>query len=113
MKFFAFAVAALLPLFQVSQAAPTVKARNCASIPSTANAAVRDQVYRITQARAVTAKVLLATFEVSETITKLMQVAERGDCTLDCLDRDACQQLVCTDHFIGGVEVDTDANFCL
>jgi hypothetical protein len=64
MKFFAFAAIALLPLLQVSQAAPTVKARDCAVIPSTANAAVRDQVYRITQARAVTAKVLLSTFEV-------------------------------------------------
>jgi hypothetical protein len=65
MKFFAFAVAALLPLLQVSQAAPTVKARDCSVIPSTADAAVRDQVYRITQTRAVTAKVLLATFEVN------------------------------------------------
>jgi NAD+--asparagine ADP-ribosyltransferase len=65
MKFFLLAVAALVPLFQVSQAAPTVKARDCASIPSTADPAIRDQVYRITQSRGVTAKVLLATFEVS------------------------------------------------
>jgi NAD+--asparagine ADP-ribosyltransferase len=65
MKFFSLAVAALVPLFQVSQAAPTVKARDCASIPSTADPVIRDQVYRITQSRGVTAKVLLATFEVS------------------------------------------------
>jgi NAD+--asparagine ADP-ribosyltransferase len=64
MKFFALAVTALVPLLQVSQAAPTVKARDCASIPSTADPAIRDQVYSITQSRGVTAKVLLATFEV-------------------------------------------------
>ncbi|KAG9126951.1 hypothetical protein FRC07_001284 [Ceratobasidium sp. 392] len=65
MKFFALAVAAFLPLLEVSQAAPTIAARDCSVIPSTANAAVRDQVYRITQSRAVTAKVLLATFETA------------------------------------------------
>ncbi|QRV83445.1 carbohydrate-binding domain protein [Ceratobasidium sp. AG-Ba] len=65
MKFFTFAVAVLLPFLEVSQAAPTVTARDCAVIPSTANAAVRDQVYRITQSRAVTAKVLLSTFETA------------------------------------------------
>ncbi|KAG8689554.1 hypothetical protein FRC09_012381 [Ceratobasidium sp. 395] len=65
MKFFTFAVAAFLPLLEVSLAAPTIADRDCASIPSTANAAVRDQVYRITQSRAVTAKVLLSTFETA------------------------------------------------
>ncbi|KAG8771854.1 hypothetical protein FRC12_003364 [Ceratobasidium sp. 428] len=65
MKFFALAVAAFLPLLEVSQAAPTVAARNCASIPSTVNTAVRDHVYRITQSRNVTPKVLLATFETA------------------------------------------------
>ncbi|QRW05593.1 carbohydrate-binding domain protein [Ceratobasidium sp. AG-Ba] len=65
MKFFAFAVAAFLPLLEVSRAAPAITSRNCASIPSTANAAVRDQVYRITQSRSVTAKVLLSTFETA------------------------------------------------
>ncbi|KAF8608273.1 hypothetical protein BDV93DRAFT_586534 [Ceratobasidium sp. AG-I] len=65
MKFFTFALTALLPLFQLSQAAPTIKDRDCASIPSTANAAVRDQVYRIAIGRSVTAKVLLSTFETA------------------------------------------------
>ena len=68
MKFFTFALTALLPLLQVSQAAPTIKDRDCASIPSTANAAVRDQVYRIAVGRSVTAKVLLSTFEVSDVL---------------------------------------------
>ncbi|KAG8682580.1 hypothetical protein FRC09_016668, partial [Ceratobasidium sp. 395] len=63
MKFFALAVAAVLPLFELSLAAPAITARDCSVIPSTANAGVRDQVYRITQSRAVTAKVLLSTFE--------------------------------------------------
>ena len=70
MKFFAFALTVLLPLLQVSQAAPTIKDRECASIPSTANAAVRDQVYRIAVGRSVTAKVLLSTFEVSERLCR-------------------------------------------
>jgi hypothetical protein len=74
MKFFAFAVTALLPLLQVSQAAPTVTARDCSVIPSTANAAVRDQVYSITQTRAVTAKVLLSTFEVNRPLFFLVNV---------------------------------------
>lgn len=65
MKFFVFAVTTLLPLLQVSQAVPIIKARDCASIPSTADSAVRDQVYRITQSRGVTAKVLLSTFETA------------------------------------------------
>ncbi|KAG8793549.1 hypothetical protein FRC12_002419 [Ceratobasidium sp. 428] len=65
MKFFALAVAVFLPLLEVSQAAPTVAARNCASIPSTANAGVRDQVYKIALSRSVTSKVLLATFETA------------------------------------------------
>ncbi|KAG9104759.1 hypothetical protein FRC06_011241 [Ceratobasidium sp. 370] len=64
MRFFALA-AALVSLLEVSQAAPVIKARDCASIPSTADPAIRDQVYRITQARGVTAKVLLATFETA------------------------------------------------
>ncbi|KAB5590301.1 hypothetical protein CTheo_6263 [Ceratobasidium theobromae] len=54
-----------LSLFQATLAAPAVKARDCASIPSTADPAVRDQVYRVTQSRGVTAKVLLATFETA------------------------------------------------
>jgi hypothetical protein len=66
MKSFAFAVITALSLFQSSFAAPAVKARDCASIPSTADPAIRDQVYRITQSRGVTAKVLLSTFEVSQ-----------------------------------------------
>jgi hypothetical protein len=63
MKSFALAVITALSLFQGSLGAPAVKARDCASIPSTANPAIRDQVYRITQSRGVTAKVLLSTFE--------------------------------------------------
>jgi hypothetical protein len=66
MKTFGLAVTIALSLFQVSFAAPAVKARDCPSIPSTANPAIRDQVYRITQSRGVTAKVLLSTFEVSQ-----------------------------------------------
>ncbi|KAG8696258.1 hypothetical protein FRC12_002414 [Ceratobasidium sp. 428] len=65
MKFFALTVAVFLPLLQVSQAAPIITARNCPSIPSTVDAAVRDHVYRITQSRNVTPKVLLATFETA------------------------------------------------
>ena len=64
MKFFTFTVTTLLSILLISQAAPIVKARDCASIPSTADPAIRDQVYRIAQARGVTAKVLLSTFEV-------------------------------------------------
>jgi len=58
---------ALLPFLAVVSAAPAAEltTRNCASIPSTANAAVRDQVYKIAIGRGVTAKVLLSTFEVS------------------------------------------------
>ncbi|KAG8762116.1 hypothetical protein FRC11_011089 [Ceratobasidium sp. 423] len=63
MKTFALAITVALSLLQVSFAAPAIKARDCQTIPSTANAAVRDQVYRITQSRGVTAKVLLSTFE--------------------------------------------------
>lgn len=66
MRTFALAITVALSLFQVSFAAPAVKTRDCQTIPSTANAAVRDQVYRITKSRSVTAKVLLSTFEVSE-----------------------------------------------
>ncbi|KAG8795408.1 hypothetical protein FRC12_014892 [Ceratobasidium sp. 428] len=66
MKFLALVVAAFLSILQVSQAAPTMMvARNCPSIPSTVDTAVRDHVYRITQSRHVTAKVLLATFETA------------------------------------------------
>lgn len=65
MKFFAFAATTLLSLLQIAQAAPIIKARDCALIPSAVDPAIRDQVYRITQARGVTAKVLLSTFEVS------------------------------------------------
>lgn len=64
MKSFIFALTAAFAIFQFSLAAP-VEARNCPSIPSTANASIRDQVYRITQSRKVNAKVLLSTFEVS------------------------------------------------
>jgi hypothetical protein len=66
MKSFTFAIITALSLLQGSFAAPAVKARDCASIPSTADPAIRDQVYRITQSRGVTAKVLLSTFEVSQ-----------------------------------------------
>ena len=66
MRTFALFVTAAFSLLQVSFAAPAIKARDCQVIPSTANAAVRDQVYRITQSRGVTAKVLLSTFEVCE-----------------------------------------------
>lgn len=66
MKSFALALTAALAVFQLSFAAPVVEARGCSSIPSKANAAVRDQVYRITQSRKVNAKVLLSTFEVSD-----------------------------------------------
>ncbi|KAG8792289.1 hypothetical protein FRC12_006543 [Ceratobasidium sp. 428] len=66
MKFFAFAVAVVLPLFEASLAVPTnITARDCASIPSTPSPGVRDQVYRIARSRAVTAKVLLSTFETA------------------------------------------------
>ncbi|EUC62600.1 carbohydrate-binding domain protein [Rhizoctonia solani AG-3 Rhs1AP] len=65
MRTFALAITAALSLLQISFAAPAIKARDCQVIPSTADAAVRDQVYRITQSRAVTAKVLLSTFETA------------------------------------------------
>jgi len=59
-------LAALLPLLSIVSAAPAlnISPRNCASIPSTANAGVRNQVYQIATSRKVTAKVLLSTFEV-------------------------------------------------
>jgi hypothetical protein len=68
MRTFALALVTVLSLFQGSLAAPAsaVEARDCASIPSTADPAIRDQVYRITQSRGVTAKVLLSTFEVRQ-----------------------------------------------
>jgi hypothetical protein len=66
MKTFGLAVTIALSLLQLTFAAPAVKVRDCASIPSTANPAIRDQVYRITQSRGVTAKVLLSTFEASQ-----------------------------------------------
>ncbi|GAB1523386.1 carbohydrate-binding domain protein [Rhizoctonia solani] len=65
MRTFALALTVGLSLFQVSFAAPAVKARDCQTIPSYADAGVRDQVYRITQSRGVTAKVLLSTFETA------------------------------------------------
>ncbi|KDN39119.1 hypothetical protein RSAG8_09026, partial [Rhizoctonia solani AG-8 WAC10335] len=65
MRSFALVITAALSLLQVSFAAPAIKVRDCQVIPSTANSAVRDQVYRITQSRAVTAKVLLSTFETA------------------------------------------------
>ncbi|KAB5590252.1 hypothetical protein CTheo_6304 [Ceratobasidium theobromae] len=67
MKSFAFAITTALTIFQLSLAAPApaIVARDCASIPSTANPTIRDQVYRITQSRGVTAKVLLSTFETA------------------------------------------------
>ncbi|CAE6418244.1 unnamed protein product, partial [Rhizoctonia solani] len=65
MKTFALAITVALSLFQGSFAAPAIKARDCSVIPSTANAAVRDQVYCITQSCGVTAKVLLSTFETA------------------------------------------------
>ena len=68
MKTFALVITAALSLFQSSFAAPALKARDCQTIPSTADPAIRDQVYRITQSRAVTAKVLLSTFEVGGSI---------------------------------------------
>ncbi|QRV90988.1 carbohydrate-binding domain protein [Ceratobasidium sp. AG-Ba] len=64
MKFLALA-AAFISLLEVSYAAPAIKARDCPSIPSSADPSIRDQVYRITQSRGVTAKVLLATFETA------------------------------------------------
>ncbi|CAE6460205.1 unnamed protein product [Rhizoctonia solani] len=65
MRTFALAITAGLSLLQLSFAAPAVKARDCQTIPSSADPAIRDQVYRITQSRGVTAKVLLSTFETA------------------------------------------------
>ncbi|CAE7074590.1 unnamed protein product [Rhizoctonia solani] len=65
MRTFALTITVALSLLQGSFAAPAIKARDCQTIPSTADPAVRDQVYRITQSRGVTAKVLLSTFETA------------------------------------------------
>lgn len=75
MKSFALALTTALTIFQLSFAAPApvVNIRDCPSIPSTADPAIRDQVYRITQSRGVTAKVLLATFEVGYPIFPMLE----------------------------------------
>ncbi|CAE7074610.1 unnamed protein product [Rhizoctonia solani] len=65
MRTFALTITVALSLLQGSFAAPAIKARDCQTIPSTADPAVRDQVYRITQSRGVTSKVLLSTFETA------------------------------------------------
>lgn len=84
-----------LSLFQATLAAPAVKARDCASIPSTADPAVRDQVYRVTQSRGVTAKVLLATFEVIQPLCSRLWIQIANIYAVsDCLDRVACQRPV-------------------
>ncbi|KAG9073698.1 hypothetical protein FS749_014777 [Ceratobasidium sp. UAMH 11750] len=65
MKFFALAVVAFLTFLQSSQADQVVLPLDCPSIPSNADPAVRDKVYRITKSRHVTPKVLLSTFETA------------------------------------------------